>query len=84
MTELRLREAVIAAAREMNALGINRGTSGNVSARFAAADFDGYLITPTGLPYGQMLPEDIVSMTMEGEAHGHRLPSSEWRFIRGS
>ena len=35
MSELQaMREAVIAAAREMNALGINRGKSGNVSARY--------------------------------------------------
>ncbi len=44
-----------------------------MSARaYIAADFDGYLITPTGLPYGQMIPEDIVAMTMQGEAHGHQ------------
>jgi len=83
MTELRLREAVIAAAREMNALGINRGTSGNVSARFTTPEFDGYLITPTGLPYAQMLPDDIVAMTIAGgDSHAGRLPSSEWRFHR--
>ena len=37
MTELKMREAVIATAHEMNALGINRGTSGNVSARSSCA-----------------------------------------------
>ena len=82
MSELRMREAVIAAAREMNALGINRGMAGNVSVRYVTRDFDGYLITPTGLPYAQMLPEDIVAMTLAGEPHGRRLPSSEWRFHR--
>jgi len=82
VTELKTREALIVTAREMNALGINRGTAGNVSVRFAAGDFDGYLITPTGLPYTQTLPEDIVAMTLEGDPHGRRLPSSEWRFHR--
>ena len=86
-----LREAVVATAREMNALGINRGKSGNVSARWRDASFDGYLITPTGMPYAETTPEDIVPMPLDSdvvsgadaEAFGaRRLPSSEWRFHR--
>ena len=84
-SESALREAVVATARAMNGLGINRGKSGNVSARWRDGDFDGYLITPTGLPYGETEAEDIVAMPMEGAAdaaRGTRLPSSEWRFHR--
>jgi len=84
-TELRMREAVIETAREMNALGINRGKSGNVSARWRDGDFDGYLITPTGLPYASIAPADIVAMPLDGgtdTARGARRPSSEWRFHR--
>ena len=80
-----LREAVIAATREMNALGINRGKSGNVSARWHKARFDGYLITPSGMPYASIAPADVVAMPIEGEsnaARGRRRPSSEWRFHR--
>jgi L-fuculose-phosphate aldolase len=80
-----LREAVVATAREMNALGINRGKSGNVSARWRSVDFDGYMVTPTGMPYASMAPEDIVAMPLDGSAdaaRGARLPSSEWRFHR--
>lgn len=66
----------------MNALGINRGKSGNVSARFHDAAFDGFLITPSGLPYAETTPADIVAMTLEGETRDARLPSSEWRFHR--
>jgi L-fuculose-phosphate aldolase len=82
MKESSLREAVVATAREMNALGINRGKSGNVSARFRDGAFDGFLITPTGLPYAQTLPRDIVAVAADGIAHGPRAPSSEWRFHR--
>ncbi len=82
MTERALREAVIATAREMNALGINRGKSGNVSARWRSGAFDGFLVTPTGLPYSQTTPQDIVAVALDGTAHGARLPSSEWRFHR--
>jgi len=84
-TEGGLREAVVATAREMNALGINRGKSGNVSARWRSVDFDGYMVTPTGMPYASMAPEDIVAMPLDGSAdaaRGARLPSSEWRFHR--
>jgi len=84
-TEHGLRAAVVATAREMNALGINRGKSGNVSARWRSADFDGYLVTPTGMPYASMAPADIVALPVDGgaeAARGARLPSSEWRFHR--
>jgi len=79
-----LRAAIVSTAREMNAVGINRGKSGNVSARRRGSGFDGYLITPTGLPYASMSPPDIVAMPIDGDAPaaGSRLPSSEWRFHR--
>jgi len=83
--ERTLRDAVIATAREMNALGINRGKSGNVSARCGYSKFDGYLITPTGMPYADLVANDIVAMPLAGAAaavSGSRLPSSEWRFHR--
>src|SRR3546814_19094942 len=65
----------------MNARGINRGTSGNVGARCG----DRLLITPSGLPYEAMTPEDIVAMPLDaddGRYEGALAPSSEWRFHR--
>ena len=78
----RLRAAVVATALAMNARGINRGKSGNVSARLEAEGFAGFLITPTGLPYEETGPDDIIAMSLDGVAQGARLPSSEWRFHR--
>src|SRR5439155_841650 len=78
MDELALRKKIIATAIEMNARGLNRGKSGNVSARFD----DGFLVTPTGMAYESTQPVDIVAMTQDGTARGLRLPSSEWRFHR--
>lgn len=73
--ELALRRAVIETARELNSRGINVNKSGNISARFR----DGFLITPTGVPYETLLPEDIVFIDLEsGGSQGRRLPSSEW------
>jgi L-fuculose-phosphate aldolase len=80
--ERALRSAVIATALAMNARGINRGKSGNVSARVALAGGEGFLVTPTGLAYEDTAPEDIVPVTLDGTARGSRLPSSEWRFHR--
>jgi L-fuculose-phosphate aldolase len=78
MTEAALRREIIAVALRMNTLGINRGKSGNVSARIKG----GFLVTPTGLEYESTRPDDIVAMTLNGDSRGSRLPSSEWRFHR--
>ena len=77
MTETELREAMVQTCRQMNATGINQGTSGNLSVRCG----DGFLITPSSLPYDKMSPEDLVEMDFEGTYAGRR-PSSEWRFHR--
>ena len=46
---------VLSTARALNASGINRGTSGNVSAR----NLDGhFVITPTGMDYAAMDADD--------------------------
>ncbi|RSX97543.1 hypothetical protein DAH81_25390, partial [Sphingomonas koreensis] len=42
--EQALREAIVATMRAMEARGLNRGTSGNVSARWDG----GMLVTPSG------------------------------------
>ena len=76
MRELQLRKDIITTALQMNALGINRGKSGNVSARWK----NGFLVTPSGLPYEETKPADIVFIGSDGAASGKRAPSSEWRF----
>src|SRR3569833_4051120 len=76
--ELDKRQAIIGACRRMNTLGINQGTSGNISVRHV----DGLLVTPTSVPYAAMTPEQIVFMTMAGTHAPDQKPSSEWRFHR--
>ena len=76
--ERALRGEIVRACREMDRRGINQGTSGNISVRWK----DGLLITPSGLAYETMAPEDIIFLTMDGEATGPHSPSSEWRFHR--
>ncbi len=70
------REALIAAARRLNRSGINQGKSGNLSTRCEG----GFLVTPTSLPYENLVPGDISFVHSDGSAAGPRAPSSEWRF----
>ena len=72
------RQSVIDACLRMNALGINQGTSGNISVRHG----DGLLITATSTPYEAMRPEQIVHMGLDGSHDPAQRPSSEWRFHR--
>lgn len=69
------RQSVVAICRRMNALGINQGTSGNVSVRAG----DGFLISPSGIPYDSLAPEQVVEMDLDGGYFGDWRPSSEWR-----
>lgn len=78
MREHDLRRDIIKTARAMNALGINQGTSGNISARIEG----GFLITPSGIDYEACAPDDIIRMTMDGTPDGPHKPSSEWRMHR--
>jgi L-fuculose-phosphate aldolase len=73
-----LRTQLIETALQMETMGLNHGMSGNLSVRIN----EGFLITPSALPYNQCMAEDIVLMDLEGHAQGSRKPSSEWRFHR--
>jgi L-fuculose-phosphate aldolase len=77
--ERAVRQGIIDACLQMNSLGINQGTSGNISARFE----DRMLITPTSVPYEDLTPEDIMTTPIKGDGSlwkGPLAPSSEWRF----
>ena len=78
LQHLEQREELISTARRLNPSGLNQGTSGNLSQRVE----DGFLVTPTGMDYDALRPEDIVLMRFDGSHEGLRLPSSEWRFHR--
>lgn len=75
---IEIRQAIIDACLRMNALGINQGTSGNVSVRAGGA----MLITPSAVPYEAMTPQMIVSVPLDAAepAPGGPKPSTEWRF----
>lgn len=79
--ERAIRAEIVARCREMNASGINQGTSGNISVRFG----DRMLISPSAVPYDDLTPEMIASVALDddgGAWSGPMKPSTEWRFHR--
>ncbi len=79
MDEQKHREALVTACRQMNALGINQGTSGNISVRCG----ESMLISPSATPYHLMQAKDVAAMPLAGEYGswaGPLKPSTEWRF----
>jgi len=72
---LKEKQEIIDTCLQMNATGLNQGTSGNVSVRVDG----GFLITPSGVEYKKMTPDMVVFMDLEGGYYGDFLPSSEWR-----
>lgn len=79
--ERALRAEIVARCREMNASGINQGTSGNIS----VAHEGRMLITPSAVPYHELEPAMIAARPIEGGEddapwEGPLAPSTEWRF----
>jgi len=74
--EATLRPAIVAALQRLDALGLNRGSTGNLSHRCGA----GMLITPTGMGADELRPEDLVWLGDDGTLRGDWQPSSESPF----
>lgn len=60
----------------MGQVGLNQGTSGNISVRVD----DGLLITPSAVPYAKMNPDMIVKLPLDGPPTASQNPSTEWQF----
>ena len=71
-------DRVAASARRSVELGLNQGSSGNISARAE----DGFLITPSGREMTALAGAEIVAVGMDGQYPEGVKPSSEWRFHR--
>lgn len=67
-------DELVATARRTVAEGLVVGTSGNVSVRVG----DTVLVTPTGVPYERLTPEDTVGVDLDGrQVLGSLRPTSE-------
>ncbi|MEG3631530.1 class II aldolase/adducin family protein [Streptomyces poriticola] len=67
-------EALVATARRTVADGLVVGTSGNVSVRVG----DTVLVTPSGVPYDRLTPDDVTGVGLDGrQVLGTAAPTSE-------
>ena len=77
-----LRQQLVRQAQRLQPLGLATGTSGNLSVRIALGAHGGMLITPSGIAYDTLQPEDMVAVQFTGPdtaSWQHALaPSSEW------
>ncbi len=78
MKENELRSELVRIANKLDAQGLNRGTSGNLSVRYG----EGLLITPSGMGAEGLTKDDIVWVNFDGTTRGRWQPSSEWLFHR--
>jgi L-fuculose-phosphate aldolase len=76
------REAVVATVARLDALGMNRGSTGNVSARGHLDGAPGCWITPTGMGAAGLGADDLVWLGDDGAVVGRWQPSSEAPFHR--
>lgn len=75
-----LAEALCHAGRRLHEHGLIAGLAGNLSVRL---DQDRLLITPRGTNKGQLRPQDMVTLPLEGHDHGETTqPSTELPFHR--
>ncbi|MBZ9641014.1 class II aldolase/adducin family protein [Streptomyces sp. PSKA30] len=72
--EFRAWQALVATARRTVAEGLVVGTSGNVSVRVR----DTVLVTPSGVPYDRLTPDDLTAVDLDGrQVRGTLVPTSE-------
>jgi L-fuculose-phosphate aldolase len=69
------RDAMLAAARALDAAGFMPQKSGNLSLRTPR----GFVVTPSGLPYAGMDAAALVECAPDGTLLSQGRPSSEWR-----
>ena len=77
-----LRQSLVAAAKRLDALGLNRGSTGNASVRSGPRRASGFWITPTGMGAQELSAADLVWMGDDGRELGAWKPSSEAPFHR--
>jgi L-fuculose-phosphate aldolase len=74
-----IRKKIIESALDLDKKGLNQCKAGNISVRWKK----GMLITPSGMEYNKLRPEDIVYVENNFKAHGKRKPSIETPFHMG-
>lgn len=74
--EKQLRDEIVRIGQKLYAKGLLAGTDGNISARL---DDNTILITPSGRPKGELKPDEMVIIDLDGKPTGDGKPSSEYK-----
>ncbi|MES2637793.1 MAG: class II aldolase/adducin family protein, partial [Pseudomonadota bacterium] len=69
------REQLLNTCQKLAELGLNKGTSGNVSVRLDKDCVDGFLVTPSGIPVEEMTADSMVNMQFDGNFEQGKKPS---------
>ena len=83
---IELKKQIIEYAQKLNSTNLSPLRSGNVSIRVINDSVEGFLLTPSGKRYNELVPEDIVFLALREKYDNLKLfnsslnPSSEWRF----
>jgi len=77
---MNLKKQIIKFSKKLNSTNLSALRSGNISARAREKGVDGFYITPSGMKYSSLKPNDIVFVTLDGRFEKNKKPSSEWRF----
>ena len=83
---IELKKEVIKYAQKLNSTNLSPLRSGNVSVRAIRENVEGFFLTPSGKRYEDLIPDDIVFLSLKEEYDNLKLfntslnPSSEWRF----
>ena len=86
MNSLKDREDIIKFALKLNSTNLSPLRSGNVSIRSTENNIEGFLLTPSGIKYETLKPEDVVFLSLKDKYDDLKMfnsglnPSSEWRF----
>ena len=73
-SEFTIRKEICEIGNRMYDKGFVAANDGNISVRLGT---DMLIVTPTGVSKGNMKPEQLVKMKLNGEVYGKNLPSSE-------
>ena len=81
-----LKKQLIDYAIKLNTTNLSPLRSGNLSIRVMQNNVEGFLLTPSGIKYETLKPEDIVFLSLNEKYDNLKMfnsglnPSSEWRF----
>ena len=73
---MNFKKQIIKFSKKLNSTNLSALRSGNISARAREKGVDGFYITPSGMKYSSLKPNDIVFVTLDGRFEKNKKPST--------